>query len=81
LGPFDHLSSGHAYEKVSSDPLLFCGGYAPLYSIGWSGCPPNVIILVWCRSYMSVVKIAHVEAQFPLPTGISSFDGCRERKL
>jgi hypothetical protein len=44
--------------------------YVPLYSIGMSGCPPNVIIFVWCRSNMRVVNVAHVDAQNPLPTGI-----------
>jgi hypothetical protein len=42
----------------------------PLYSIGRSGRPPNVIIFVWCRSYMRVTKVAQVDAHFPLPTGI-----------
>jgi hypothetical protein len=49
----------------------------PLYSIGLFGRPPNVTILVWCRSNMSVVKVAQVDAQFPLPTkksGLSEFN-------
>jgi len=35
---------GRNYDH--SHTSLDLSGYVPLYSIGWSGCPPNVTILV-----------------------------------
>jgi hypothetical protein len=38
------------------------------------GRPPNTAIVVLCRSFMSVLNKAHVDAQFPLVTEIRSHE-------
>ena len=40
----------------------------PLNCVGNPGLPPKTAILVLWRSFMSVLNMAQVEAQLPLPT-------------
>ena len=72
--PFKHLGPGHTCENGNEYPHRPPHRVIdiPLYSIGLFAKPPNVTILVWCRSNIRVVKWAQVDAHFPLPTGIIS---------
>jgi hypothetical protein len=74
INPFEHLSPGHTCEngcEYSHRPPHRMIDI-PLYSIGLSVKPPNVTILIWCRSNIRVAKWEQVDAQFPLPTGKKS---------
>jgi hypothetical protein len=74
IKPFKYLGPSHTCENGSEYPHRPPNRIndIPLYSIGLSVNPPNVTILVWCRSNIRVAKWAHVDAHFPLPTRINS---------